>query len=82
MVVQTLTDQTVVVERIGRHYDDAVLSFSGFHAASVAMLKGLPPWARHWDAECGVWRIHPGYADRVAESLRRLGVRVTPRRQR
>jgi hypothetical protein len=64
------------VERIGRHYDDVQLSFSRFHAAAVNTLGALPIWARHWDAECGVWWVHPGYTERVAESLRRLGLDV------
>ena len=64
------------VEQVGRYYDDAVLVFSRFHAAAAATLSRLPGWVRYWDAESGCWRVHPGYTDRVVESLRQLGVDV------
>jgi hypothetical protein len=43
---------------------------------AVFAIRALPPWARHWDATSKVWRIHPGYAERLAAALRGLGYTV------
>jgi hypothetical protein len=47
-------------------YDDSV----------VAAIGKLPPWAGQWDATSKVWRINPGYADRLVVTLRDLGYTV------
>ena len=63
-------------ERVGEYYDDVLLTFRQFDQRAVDAIKALPSWARDWDAAAGVWRVHPGYADRLAASLQHLGYTV------
>jgi hypothetical protein len=48
-----------------------LLTFRQFDRRAVDAIKALPHWARHWDS--GAWRIHPGYTDRLAATLREIG---------
>ncbi|WP_096287297.1 hypothetical protein [Mycobacterium ahvazicum] len=40
---------------------------------AVVAIVALPVWARWWDSAFKTWRIHPGYADRLAACLRSRG---------
>jgi len=62
-------------ERIGEYYDDVLISFED-DGPAVAAIRALPLWAGWWDADFQVWRIHPGYADRLAAALQDLGYTV------
>lgn len=62
-------------ERIGEYYDDVLVSFE-YDKRAVAVIRALPRWAGRWDATSKVWRIHPGYAERLTADLRRLGYLV------
>jgi hypothetical protein len=62
-------------ERLGEYYDDVLVS-QKYDKRAVTAIRALPPSARHWDATSQVWRVHPGYAEQLAASLRRLGYTV------
>ncbi|WP_131812139.1 hypothetical protein [Mycobacterium mantenii] len=65
-------------EHIGEYFDDVLVSpiYGARSERAVAAINALPSWARRWDAAFEVWRIHPGYADRLAINLSRLGFTV------
>jgi hypothetical protein len=65
----------VLMEHLGEYYDDVLVSLK-YDKRAVTTIRALPPWARHWDATSKVWCIHPGYAERLAADLRRLGYTV------
>jgi hypothetical protein len=65
----------VIFERVGQHYDDFILTFE-YDRPAVAAIKSLPWWARHWDQDSGVWRVHPDGAVEVAARLHHLGYRI------
>jgi len=65
----------IVIERIGQHYDDVLVYFR-YDARAVEIIKRFPEWARNWDAEADVWRVHPGIAPRLAEILTTMGYNV------
>jgi hypothetical protein len=62
-------------ERIGQYYDDVLVSLE-YDKPAVTAVRALPDWARHWDDESGVWLIHPGYAERLADVLSSLGYTI------
>ena len=63
-------------ERIGAHYDDFLVSLIKYDQHAVDVIKSLPHWTRSWDPMAQVWRIHPGYAEPLAASLRRIGCTI------
>ncbi len=65
----------VCFEHIGEYYDDVLVTLECDERA-VAAIRALPHWAQHWDATSKVWRIHPGYAERLADDLESLGCSV------
>jgi Helix-turn-helix domain len=74
-----LENVAVWYERLGDNFDDVLVSVKYDKRAVSAirmLLEALPEWAGWWDADSKVWRIHPGYAERLAASLRRLGYTV------
>jgi hypothetical protein len=62
-------------EHVGEYFDDVLVTLE-YNERAVAAIRALPQWAWHWDATSNVWRIHPGYAERLAASLRSLGYTV------
>jgi hypothetical protein len=68
-------DLVVLFEHLGKYYDDVLVSFE-YDKCAVAAIKALPSGAGYWDATFKVWRIHPGYADRLAADLWSLGYTV------
>jgi hypothetical protein len=62
-------------EYVGQHYDDVLVTLE-YDKRVVAAIRALPRWARHWDATSNIWRIHPGYAERLAAALIHLGYTV------
>ncbi|ORJ57788.1 hypothetical protein [Mycobacterium simiae] len=66
----------VLFEHLGHDYDDVLVNVEYNDEPAVAAIVALPLWARWWDSTFKTWRIHPGYADRLAASLRSLGYRV------
>jgi hypothetical protein len=65
----------VCFEHLGEYYDDVLVSLE-YDKLVVAAISALPVWAGRWDTNFKVWRIHPGYADRLAADLRHLGYTV------
>jgi hypothetical protein len=65
-------DFVVLFEHLGEYYDDVLVSFR-YNQRIVAAIRALPSGAGYWDATFKVWRIHPGYAERLATALRGLG---------
>jgi hypothetical protein len=53
-----------------------VLVYFEYDKSVVAAIRKLPPGAGHWDATSKVWRVNPGYADRLVVTLRDLGYTV------
>jgi hypothetical protein len=66
---------TIWFEHLGEYYDDVLVSLE-YDKRAVTAIRALPPSARHWDATSKVWRIHPGYAEQLAATLRCLGYTV------
>jgi len=66
---------TILLERGGRH-DDVTISMRYYDSHAVKIIRELPGWARHFDAETKAWRVHPQYAAGVAAALRRIGCAV------
>jgi hypothetical protein len=62
-------------ERLGQYYDDVLFTLE-YDKRAVAAIRALPQWARYWDATSNVWRIHPGYSERLAVDLRHFGYTV------
>ena len=62
-------------EYVGKYYDDVLVTLE-YDKRAVAAISALPQWAWSWDATSNVWRIHPGYAERLATNLRHLGYTV------
>ena len=69
------SENVVVFERLGQYYDDVRVRLE-YDKPAVTAIRALPDWARHWDEESGVWRIHPGYAERLADVLSSLGYTI------
>ncbi|MDI3312965.1 MAG: hypothetical protein QJR12_01370 [Mycobacterium sp.] len=67
-----MSDCAVTCEWIGEHYDDVLVYFDYYDKREVAALKELLSRAGQWDAAFRVWRIHPGYAERLVADLRHL----------
>jgi hypothetical protein len=65
----------VSYERLGEYFDDVLVSLK-YDKRAVTAIRALPPSARHWHATSKVWRIHPGDAEQLAATLRRLGYTV------
>ena len=68
-------ENVVVLESLGKYYDDVLVSLE-YDKPALAAIRALPDWSRYWDPEFHVWRINPGYAARLAAALRRLGYTV------
>jgi|SRR5271163_2668562 len=62
-------------EHLGEYYDDVLVSLKKYDKRAVAAIRAFSPWAQ-WDATAKVWRIHPGYAERLAADLQSLGYTV------
>jgi hypothetical protein len=62
-------------ERIGKHFDDVLVTLK-YEKPAVAAIRAVPSWTRWWDATSKVWRIHPGYAERLAADFGHLGYTV------
>jgi hypothetical protein len=69
-------DFEVLFERLGHDYDDVLINVEHNDEPAVAAIVALPLWARWWDSTFKTWRIHPGYAQRLAANLRSLGYTV------
>jgi hypothetical protein len=69
------SDFDVTCEWIGEYYDDVLVSLK-YDKRAMRAIRALPDWARYWDSTCKVWRIHPGYAERLVVTLRDLGYTV------
>jgi Helix-turn-helix domain len=65
-------------EHVGEYYDDVLVSFE-YNKRTVAAIRALPPGAGYWDPTFKVWRVHPGYAERLAAALIHLGYTVCGR---
>lgn len=70
-----MSDFAVTCEWIGEYYDDLLVYFE-YDKREAAAIRGLLSQARHWDATCKVWRIHPSFAERLIVGLRGLGYTV------
>jgi hypothetical protein len=68
-------NSAVWFERLGEYFDDVLVSLK-YDKRAVSAIRALPPSTRHWDATSKVWRSHPGYAEQLAATLRRLGYTV------
>jgi hypothetical protein len=66
---------TVWFEHLGEYYDDVLVSFE-YDEPAVAAISALLSWDGWWDVDFQVWRVNPGYADRLAAALRDLGYTV------
>jgi hypothetical protein len=62
-------------EYVGLDYDDVLVTLE-YDERAVAAIRALPRWARRWDGSAKVWRIHPGYSERLAVDLRHCGYTV------
>jgi hypothetical protein len=72
----------VCFEHLGEYYDDVLVTLEYDKRAVTAireLIRELPPWAGRWDTDFKVWRIHPGYADRLAADLKQLGYTIRGR---
>jgi len=68
-------NSTVLFEHLGEYFDDVLVSLK-YDKRAVSTIRAFPPSAGYWDTTFKVWRIHPGYAERLAADLRRLGYTV------
>jgi hypothetical protein len=68
-------DFDVRFEWIGEYYDDVLVTHE-YDERAVKATRALMTGAGYWDAYFKVWRIHPGYADRLVVTLRDLGYTV------
>jgi hypothetical protein len=66
---------TVWFEHLGEYHDDVLVSLAHDEPA-VAATRALLSWTGWWDADFQVWRVNPGYAERLAADLRDLGYTV------
>jgi hypothetical protein len=73
--IQPCTKLLAQFERVGQDYDDFIVAFA-YDWRAVDAIKALPWWARRWDPDCGVWRVHPDGAVEVAARLHQLGYQV------
>jgi hypothetical protein len=62
-------------EHLGEYYDDVLVSFE-YDEPAVAAIGALRSWDGWWDADFKIWRVNPGYAERLAAELRSLGYTV------
>ena len=72
---RAVSNYAVWFEHVGEYFDDVLVTLKCNRRAAKA-IRALPRWAGHWDAASRVWRIHPGYADRLADDLLGLGYSV------
>jgi hypothetical protein len=66
---------TVWFEHLGEYFDDVLVTHE-YDERAVKATRALLTGAGYWDADFKVWRIHPGYAERLVVTLRDLGYTV------
>ena len=68
---------TVLIEQLGRRYDDAIVTLKRFDTHAVRLIGRLPGWARNFDSATRSWAIHPAFVEPIATAFAaRLGLEV------